>query len=392
MKTHVKIALDALEAKLDSEVTTGLWFLALESGKWKIKRNVTKGRKRSFQRLPAKLYKEIQTNKEELEKFILRLNKIDPKERAAYEKFKVDSAFISSKLLEDYHKKLKAEIPTENAANYTYRYAREHFLAFFLKHDPNPTVWYRKLQPAWADYLVGTEFSISVLKKIINSSNRLMRYLHNQRPDEIPLMEFRPLSRAVLAKIRAKKELLGEGKEKRKYIPEKDYKTLLAHIPDDLRSIFEMSYRYGLRRNEVIALYQSPQKIRKGYLLIDEQFCSLNGGTMVRKPPKFNKTRKVNHWNASPNECFELINSLVSMPPDRASRNFTNLTTDLVDRDLIEHSYVLHDCRHTFISNAVKFYDINTVSRSAGHSDISVTNGYLKDTRDLDDEVFSPAS
>ena len=64
--------------------------------------------------------------------------------------------------------------------------------------------------------------------------------------------------------------------------------------------------------------------------------------------------------------------------------------TDLFKKGKIAHKFVLHDARHSFCSNAVKKYDINTVARCAGHSDISVTNLYLKDTRELDDEEFRP--
>lgn len=393
MKSTLDSTIYLLTEKLGEGVNLGKWFVTKEGESYRIKRQITTpppDRKRSFQRLSRLFYKDF--NREELRQFVLRLNGVDEKKEIALKTLLLTNAFFPPSLLAAYMQKLEMEIPSKQAASYTYRYAIEHFLRFFLPQSPDPKVWYQKLQPAWAEYLIQRKLSPSVLKKIVNSANRLMAFMHNSRPDEIPLMVFRPLSKSVIAKIRANRELAGEGREKRKYMSELDYSIVVRSLPDHLVSIFQLCYKYGLRRNEALGLYGRQDKVRKGYILINEQLDRITNGKALLKPPKFNKNRKVNHWCATPEECFQLIKNIQLISSDRASKDFSEVTKRLHKDEKIAHAYVLHDLRHTFISNAVKNHDINTVSRAVGHSNISITNEYLKDTRNIDDDIFEPIS
>ena len=96
--------------------------------------------------------------------------------------------------------------------------------------------------------------SVSVLKKILNTANRFMKFLHHVRPDEIPLMIFELLTKSRVNQIRAQKEQNGVGRQKRKYITERDRQVIVSKIDKSLRPVFLLVCYYGLRRNEILGL------------------------------------------------------------------------------------------------------------------------------------------
>ncbi len=382
--------LDAI-AKADYK-TTNSWILTFDSNRgYRVRRIIVKkDGKRSFQNLPAKYYKEYKDNENELNDFVTRLNNKDPKEVKAKNKYESKTAFIPSSLLQKYYSKLESEIDSEKVVRYTYRYTKELFIDFFVELSPDPVFWYRDFQPEWSKFLIKKNYSISVLKKIINSANRFTKFLHEERPEEIPLMVFQPISPSRMKIIKSNKELAGEGSQKRNYISETDYQIILDTCPELIKSIIQIGYLYGLRRNEILALFNEEHRVRKGYLLVDKQLYSKDGGGIGMKPTKNRMMRKVNHWFCSAQDCYSFIKQIEEIKPDHLTRLFDRHIKDLMTDKLIKNKYVLHDLRHTYITNAVQKYNINDVSRCVGHSDISVTNVYLKDSRDLDDEIFIP--
>lgn len=149
MKSTLDSTIYLLTEKLGEGVNLGKWFVTKEGESYRIKRQITTpppDRKRSFQRLSRLFYKDF--NREELRQFVLRLNGVDEKKEIALKTLLLTNAFFPPSLLAAYMQKLEMEIPSKQAASYTYRYAIEHFLRFFLPQSPDPKVWYQKLQPA----------------------------------------------------------------------------------------------------------------------------------------------------------------------------------------------------------------------------------------------------
>ncbi len=101
------------------------WMLADEDGVFYIKRNikVAATKKKTFQRLPRKIYGHLP--KDELEKLITRLNFSQDREKRMRDRFKIESAFISQALLEEFYQQLDAEIPTKSIVKQRYSHLGE---------------------------------------------------------------------------------------------------------------------------------------------------------------------------------------------------------------------------------------------------------------------------
>lgn len=115
-KSTLDYAVEDLNIEADAKL--GQWLLCKEGKCFSVKRMITRSdRTRSFQRLPKKFYADIDS-KDNLEKFVIRLNGIDPSEKFALEKLAIDSAFFPKDLFEMFRSKLDAEIPTKRVVQY----------------------------------------------------------------------------------------------------------------------------------------------------------------------------------------------------------------------------------------------------------------------------------
>lgn len=335
---------------------------------------------KSRQRLPKHFYKDLK--KDEVLDLLDRLNDNDRHMKAALARYELKTAFIPEKLLSDFINHLKIQV-NEKRANEIYRFLCHYSLEFFATKSPNPNIWYSDYQTEWGKWLVEElKLSPSTIKQVKNSLNRFMSFWASKTPDQ-PLLIFTPAGRSKLKEIKIQREL--EGKGIRYYIPDDDIKTILNKAPEYMIPYIQLAYHYGLRRGELLAL--TTLKVRKGYLLIDRQIKDDDSSSL----PKHGKTRKVDHWFCSATDAHSWISSLKRIKADALSGGFTDVVESLLSINKIKNKYVLHDCRHTWCSNAVKIKNINDVMRAAGHSDLRVTAGYLKDTRELDDEIFQPA-
>ena len=361
------------------------WMLTEENGTPYIKRNIkTAAGKKTFQRLPRKIYRHL--SKTEMEDLIIRLNYYEAREKRARERYKVKCAFIQEQHLKEFHEQLESEIPTPEVVQANFSNLRKHFLNFFDPLAPDPKDWHRHHQIKWADYLFKTGLSPKGLRSIIQISNRFMKYMHKKRPDEIPLLEFKPITKARFRVFQAK-WVESEKSKKRHYISEVDYHKIHKTIPNEIKSIFVLCYKFGLRRGEAMALHDRLDCVKKECLYINQQ---LKRYTREQKkitgPTKGRLARKVPYWNSSPQEAYELIKAMEVMCPDEASRKFSDHCKSL------KMNYTLHDCRHTFITDAVnkKGSELNTIKLAVGHRDLRVTSSYLRDNTSYDDDVWTP--
>lgn len=391
-ESRLERELKKLALKLDKSDTIWRWILTQENkNSWSIKRNIKKAStgKKSWQRLPKSLYRDLSHS--ELERLIRRLNyeTDSAREQQAKERFEIHSAFISSAELSNFLDQMRSEIPTQEVAEQNYSRLKKHFIDFFMQYSANPSDWHRKYESQWAKYLEDTGLAVASLRTIIQVANRFMRYLYKRRRDELYLIKFEPISRARFKMISAEQ---ADSKSDRlpKYIKPEDHETILKNIPDELRSYYLLSYKFGIRRGEALGLYGRTECVKMECLEISLQGTKLKddkSGPSL-SPTKGRSKRDVPYWYSTPDETYELIEKMILVSPDEITRRFSAFCKSL------KMGYHFHDTRHTFITNAVndsRRFPLNDVRIACGHFDISVTNGYLRDSTAYDKKKFIPS-
>lgn len=350
------------------------WGLYKDRGRWVIRRGA--------ERLPTGKYRRIRHDESLLREFVARLNApLRTKEAVAFK-----HAFISPELQAEYLEWLESQIPTKRNAHCEYTYLRDYFLNYFIGtlNLANPLDWFVVHETKWAKFLMSEEAPAAAKTKraIIQAANRFMGWLHKKRPEEVPPLVFKPLSRAVFKEIEATRRMRGEAKERRA-ISDADWKKIRsALLQESIRPLVFLSRFYGLRRSECLGVGQGD--VRQGHLCVERQLGRL--GTYL--PTKGRGHRKVPHWFARPEEVYCWIEEAQKklMHPD----TLTDRWNDLMIR--LELPYDFHDLRHTFITKAVQKYPVVDVMHAAGHKDLKTTNRYVHDDRQTDDAPFKPAA
>lgn len=159
-------------------------------------------------------------------------------------------------------------------------------------------------------------------------------------------------------------------------------------IPANLKSVFLLCYYFGLRRSEAMGLIGRVECVKKGFLQIDKQLLRYTReGKLLTGPTKGRMARKVPYWYSTPEQAYELVQNIVPMCPCDYTRKFRAfLKKNKLD-------YFVHDCRHSFITNAVndsRQLRLNDIRLASGHADLRVTNGYLRDSTDYDNQIWKP--
>lgn len=334
-----------------------------------------------YERLPVKEYGRFRNNPEELLALLLRLNHAT--EQASKEKQEIRHAFINEAMLKEYSQFLQAQIPSPALAQTEFNRLRKYCLQFFINELDlsNPLDWMRVHETKWANFLTGKKVPKSAKAKqdIIQGTNRFMGWLHKQRPEEVPLLEFKPISPAKYKKIEADREMHGEVL-KRSLIKDADWKKIRKKLPKAIEAQICLGYYYGLRRSETMGV--AAGDVRKDYLSVERQVVKITEDG----PLKGRKKRKVNHWFAKAKDAYSWVETVQKFPmhPRTLSKYWDKLMKTL------KLEYTLHDLRHTFITKAVRKYEIRDVQLAAGHAHISTTMRYLHDDRTLGDQIYIP--
>ncbi len=344
--------------------------------KWVIRR----WKEGKYQRLPVEKYASIREDQTKLEEFVKRLNApLDAK-------FKVEfkHAFISPALLEDYLTFLVAQIPSQSGAKQEFSYLKRYVLNYFIgKLDlMNPLDWHKIHETKWAAYLLSKQAPKAAKTKrdIVISINRFIGWLHKQRPEEVPALEFKPLSRAKLKSVEAGRKLRKEIRT-RGAIPDKDWNVIIRGAPLELQPFINLSYYFGLRRAEALGVM--PGDVKKGYLELQRQLAALGRYEPLKGREEH---RKIPHWFTSAATAYGWVEGAQKhlMNPSTLTHKWNKLMVKL------DMHWDFHDLRHSFITKAIRAYPAKDVQLAAGHKDIRTTMGYSHDDRDLSGEVFTP--
>lgn len=370
------------------------WFIAKEGkNRFSIRRSETLSDGRRVQpRYPREKYKHIETDFNELEDFVRRLNQDAFKPEIAWEKVLNKHAFISPKLLGEFHEYLNLNIPSQNYASGVYGYVVNHFLKFFMEQQKlsNPTDWHKIHKTEWVKYLNKTIKAPKTKRAIVQASNRFIAWLHEKKPD-IPKLVFEPFSRTMYNTLKSYHEL-NPDRRNPTAIPDTHWKLIEKRINDDFNDIKPfayLGYHYGLRRAETLGV--NTDDVREGYLFIQRQvfkviLTSADKKKIFTKPLKGKTSRKVPHWFSTPDEIFSLIEQIPNLMvhPDTLGQRWAELMKEL------KLTYTFHDLRHSWTTNALRKAEPRDVQMSAGHKNIQTTMGYAHDDRDMKDKKFIP--
>ena len=130
-----------------------------------------------------------------------------------------------------------------------------------------------------------------------------MEFLHQKRPEEVPPLKFKPISKAAYKDVEARRKL-AKLVIVRRYIPDEHWEKICKGLPSDIAIWPVLSYHYGLRRSEVMAL--DLEYVRKNYLFIERQLKAL---PEPHKPEygvlKGKEERKVPHWFCEPKKLID---------------------------------------------------------------------------------------
>lgn len=359
------------------------WLLCKEGSEYHIKRTIKKPDAVTFQRLPRDIYRHLDLDGR---KELIAIFNYD-KDADIRNKFLSESEYLPDEYLKSFYDQLENEIPTPAVVRHNYSHLRRYFLNFFLEKAPDPAKWKEDHELEWSNYLLSTKLSPRTLRNVIHISNRFMKYLNRRDSKAYKPTRFEPITRAMFRKY-SSDWVENEKKKFRQFVPESLYKKMLSKMPNEIKPMFMLCYKFGLRRSEALGMYNNLSAVRKDYLKVDRQLrrYNLKEGAVYDRTK--NRTgRKVPYWNSSPEEAYKIIKLMQPLDPSRCSKLFAAVN------EAEGFTITLHDLRHTFITNAVnnKEYGINDVRLAVGHSDLSITSKYLQDSRGFDESIWVPS-
>lgn len=331
------------------------------------------------------------SDRDEVDALKRRLNARFIQEKQQHEaRYDFNYTYFNKPLIERFEGELWSHTDTKDHVTRQLSYLNIAFTFFVHKMKlPVPTDWI-KHQAAFGKHIESLKLGHDSMSRIIQATNRYLKFLNVQYPEEIPPILLQPIAKKKLKDMaRLAKNDLQNGN---RFIDDDSYKLILKHVDPKIKPHLILAYSFGLRRAEILGL--KPSCFYKGYLQVKEQLKRVDDGEgkPVYGPLKNRDQRRVPYWFIKNTTALELVQDMKIMHPDtlghEVSKEMTRINelikvTQKVDMNI---NYELHDFRRTFITRAVKKYEINEVRLAAGHSDLSTTSGYLQDDRNLDDE------
>lgn len=352
------------------------WYISSQNKGGKVIRRYRKvDGKIKWETYPKSKYKHM--NVEEVEALLRRLNATYEAEKLrAQRRFDLDNSYINSSTIEDFESFLSTRASSPEHIKTLIATIHDYTIAFFIHKQklPNPDQW-KSAESAFGKFLLSKDLSAGYIKRIIQTANRLIEFLHNKYPEEIRLVKLDPVGGNVLKHKQSAKE------ERYKYISESDLNKILKACDKSIVPLVKLSYFFGLRRAETLGL--KLENVYEDVLHVDRQLVKLgdipNYSTLKNK-----EKRDIPFWFTTPEDTYELISSIELMHPDTISDRFEKAVSEL------GLSFQFHDLRRTFITNALRKYHFLDVRLAAGHSDLETTQKYIQDDRQIQRRKFKP--
>lgn len=370
---------------------------------WRVKRTRRKDGKIEAESIPRDTLK-LYTNKEQLERYVKQLNirYISDQERAR-EAYEYKHAFITDALIENFGERLKSEVNKKEYAEWLILVQKKN-ISWFVNRlgKPDPADW-KRLEHKWGlaltSKLEGKEaeklrlFDEPVhpdtVKKHIQTMNRFMMYVHEQYPDMITALVFKPVSKAVMREYRFEYGAQGDDYVPGKYIEDVDWEIMKKEVDPDIRPFMILQYDLGIRRTEAMALTQDD--IWEDAAEINKQLLGVPNGKAKTGPPKSRKSREVKFWFTTAEKVSFQIGKIQIMHPSTYSHKFYEEMERLEKKYERPFDYATHDMRRTWITRA---FDVNKVPTDimdcAGHANLNTTLKYRRKAEKIGRKKFVP--
>ncbi len=327
--------------------------------------------KRIWETYPSAKWKHL--SETELQSLLRRLNAThEALEKASIAKLNYDHSYINAASIAKFEAQLDAQAEDREYKrtfiSNLHRYPFHYFLQIAKIADPGQ---WPKHEHGFNKWLLGQDLSASSLKRITFNANRFLRFIHKLWPDQVPLVELAPIGKLALPK----------SQEREKFIAEEKFNLMCEHIDVRLLALVKLSYYFGLRLAEALALTQDD--VLEGGLDIVRQIKSMSKFQGV-KAPKGGKLREVPYYFCTPDLAYELAGEIVAMHPDTAGHLFTS------EMKKLGLPFKHHDFRRTFITRLARLKGLREAQLAAGHSDSRTTDRYMQDDRRLSRAKFIP--
>lgn len=370
------------------------WYLYPENQRG-VLRNVIKrhvdipDQRPKIERLPVKQYVHFRDDPKQLGLFLERLNAEHTKEQKAINAIKVRLAYLNEEIVIRYEKQRLRDVPSQGRVQTEIFYLRTHFLNYFpaVLNLKDPKEWYAVHKDDWAEYLLSSEVvpdAPATKRDIIQAANRFMAWLHNERPTEVPLLVFKPISKARFKDLTARWKI-DPNRKRRTFIKPKDWEQIVKNLTPELFPFAMLGYHYGARRSELLGFRGSD--VKKGHLIVERTLETLKPA-LTFAPTKGGFTRTTPHWFSNPQQTFRWIEQAIKYRVDADA--LSQLWKDMVDA--LGFKYDLHDLRHSFVTRALREGKTSRdVQLAVGHVHNKTTMGYAHDDRDTDGDDWQSA-
>lgn len=383
---------------------------------------------KTLERLPAEKYASIRNNEQELEDFVRRLNAEEFADEIKKEKILDRRAFLNEKLLEQYafHVNVRRPKKASGEMSTLRRHAINIFVSKFEKK--NPKDWLRE-EDRWYNYLLNDPAAPQSMRSkiyVLQVLNRFLKWLHKERRDEMPLIQFEGPGQDRLERVDRDRTASGQKKsEERKDIPEEDWKVIRAALEDrteveiqerygktrkqerweHVRYWAFLAHDYGLREAETMGLtFEGTDCVYTDSIELKRQLVAFNrvtgeakydvlktqGRNGTRRKRKVEK-RDIPHWmDADPENTADWIEKgrRFLMHPHTLSHEWAEFIQTLVSKGALKRAWQFHELRHTWITRARAAVGTprgplsdREVQLAAGHASIETTEGYSHDHR-----------
>lgn len=347
----------------------------------RIRRYSMSENKVKWERFPAKNYSHL--SHDEIESLVRRLNiTYELERRNAEERYLFDHAWINPKLKQKFEEKISRDITKQAHQKMVMHYLDKFIFTFFVhvKNTPDPKFWV-KHEVAFGTWLTA-RLALNTCLQVIAVTNRYLRFLHSEYPDEIPLILLNPIGRK---KIKVLKQEAKVKDQRQKYIPPHDYSEIEKKLPSRLRPAFCLMYNYGLRLGEVLAL--TPEDVFEEELDIKRQVIAFSNGKRKFGTLKDIDEREVPHWFATPEQALSWIEQLTFMTPSNLSKELSRSLNEL------GFEFKPYDCRRSFVTNSHENQyklgiTVRDIQKAAGHAEWETTMGYLQNVKKAEKRIF----
>ena len=335
---------------------------------------------RKWQNLPTKQYKQLDVYARD--SLIKRLNaSYESQKLNAEKRYDFDHAFINKTVLEAFEHSLRAGARDRDHINALMYYVTEYVLKYFvhIKKQPDPSHW-KKYEAGYGKFLLSKKLGHSSIKRVMATTNRFISFLYETYPDEVRLTVLRPVSAEEIQAL----ERNAPNKSRRKFITDKDWQKICEKAAPDLLPALKLSYYFGLRIAEVLAL--TTDDIYEDCLRIERQLISIEPFRKTGPLKNNSEPRDIPYWFTTPAETYSLVLRIKLIHPDTLSHRIADFMHE------VGLPFKHHDFRRTFITRANRLYARADVKLAAGHKDSRTTDIYVQDDRPLGRKRYKPAA